>query len=279
MLSGSLRLAVLNVETVPDHPTVSLATSPPRPLPPDARDGAWYLPGMDQQIADGLIYFVVFLFSTTLHEASHAWTAHRLGDSTAYEGGQVSLSPIPHIKRSPFGMLILPLLTSVTSGWPIGFASAPYDARWAITYPRRAALMSLAGPGANLALCVLAAIAIRLGALAGAFVPPESVRFGHIVSAPNGGYVAAVGFLLGAFFSMNLLLAVFNLIPFPPLDGSGAVPVVLGDEAGRRYLGFLHRTPALLFIGLYVAWQVVDLVFHPVFLAAVNLLYPGVHYG
>jgi len=234
---------------------------------------------MEQKIAEGLIYFVVFLLSTTLHEASHAWTAHRLGDSTAYDGGQVSLSPIPHIKRSPIGMLVLPLITSVTSGWPIGFASAPYDARWAIAYPRRAAVMSLAGPSANLALVLLAWIAIRVGVLTGLFVAPDSVRFGHIVNASADGFAASIAFLFGAIFSMNLLLCVFNLIPLPPLDGSGAVPLLLDEANGRRYLGFLHRTPGLLFIGLYISWQVVDFVFHPLFLAAVNLLYPGVHYG
>lgn len=234
---------------------------------------------MEQQIADGLIYFVVFLFSTTLHEASHAWTSHRLGDSTAYEGGQVSLSPIPHIKRSPIGMLVLPLITSVTSGWPIGFASAPYDARWAAAYPRRAALMSLAGPGANLALFFIAWILIRAGTIGGLFIPPEQVQFGHVVAAAQDGYTSAVAFLLGAFYSMNLLLCVFNLIPLPPLDGSGIAPLFLGDRAGRAYLGFLHRTPGLMFIGLYISWQVVNVIFHPLFLALVNLLYPGVHYG
>jgi Zn-dependent protease len=233
---------------------------------------------METQIADGLVYFVVFLFSTTLHEASHAFTSHRLGDPTAYEGGQVSLNPIPHIRRSPIGMLVLPLLTSVTSGWPIGFASAPYDRLWADRFPRRAALMALAGPAANLLLCLLAAIAIRIGTLVGYFHAPDSVQFGHLVAAAEG-YPAAIGFLVGVVFSMNLLLCVFNLIPLPPLDGSGVVPLFLDEGTGRRYLSFLHRTPGLLFVGLYISWQLVAFAFHPVFLAVVNLLYPGVHYG
>src|SRR6185436_16732180 len=114
--------------------------------------GAGRLPPVMTNIADALTYFVVFLFSTTLHEAVHAWAAFRGGDPTAYHGGQVSLDPRPHIKREPFGMLILPLISSVTSGWPIGFASAPFDPTWALRHPRRAAWMALAGPGANLAL-------------------------------------------------------------------------------------------------------------------------------
>ncbi len=106
---------------------------------------------MDRAL-DGLVWYVVFLFSTSLHEAAHAWAAQRGGDPTAYLGGQVSLDPRPHIRREPFGMLLLPLFTAVTSGWPIGYASAPYDPVWAANHPRRAAWMSLAGPAANLLL-------------------------------------------------------------------------------------------------------------------------------
>ena len=234
---------------------------------------------MEQQIAEGLIYFVVFLFSTTLHEAAHAWTSHRLGDSTAYDGGQVSLSPIPHIRRSPVGMLLLPLITAVSSGWPIGFASAPYNVKWAQQYPRRAATMALAGPAANLALVIVAWVIIRVCTLGGIFTHPSTVKFGHIISVEGDGIVGAVGFLVGALFSMNLLLCVFNLIPVPPLDGSGAIPIFLGEDLGRRYLSALHRAPGLMLLGLFLSWRIIDFVFQPLFLAAVNLLYPGVTYG
>ncbi|MEO6066443.1 MAG: site-2 protease family protein [Gemmatimonadales bacterium] len=234
---------------------------------------------MESQIAEGLIYFVVFLFSTTLHEAAHAWTAHRLGDSTAYHGGQVSLSPIPHIRRSPMGMLVIPLISVAVSGWPIGFASAPYNVAWSHTYPRRAALMSLAGPGANALLFIAAGLAIRIGAMTGIFSPPGSVTFGHLVGTDPDGWNYAVGFLLGAVFSMNLLLMVFNLIPLPPLDGSGAIPIFLDEATGQKYLTLLHRAPGLALLGLVVSWQVINTLFHPIFLAAVNLIYPGVTYG
>ena len=70
---------------------------------------------VEADIGTGLIWFVAFLFSTTVHEAMHAFAAWRLGDSTAYHGGQVSLNPMPHIKREPIGMLLLPLLTSTRS--------------------------------------------------------------------------------------------------------------------------------------------------------------------
>jgi hypothetical protein len=87
-------------------------------------------------LLQGLLWFAVFLFSTTVHEASHALAALRGGDPTAYLGGQVSLSPLPHIRREPIGMLVVPLLTAFTNGWAVGWASTPYDPVWASSYPR-----------------------------------------------------------------------------------------------------------------------------------------------
>ena len=99
------------------------------------------------QFAEGLIYYVAFLFSTTLHEAAHALAAKLGGDLTAYHGGQVTLDPRPHIRRAPVGMVLLPLVTVVVSGWPFGFASAPYDISWAKRYPRRGHRYDPAGRG------------------------------------------------------------------------------------------------------------------------------------
>ena len=86
------------------------------------------------ELGNGLVYYVVFLFSTTLHEAAHAWAAMRGGDLTAYHGGQVTLDPRPHIQREPFGMVAIPILSVMLSGWPFGFATAPYDPHWAMQY-------------------------------------------------------------------------------------------------------------------------------------------------
>jgi Zn-dependent protease len=230
-------------------------------------------------VASGLLYYVVFLFSTTFHEAAHAWAAMLGGDLTAYHGGQVSLDPRPHMKREPFGMVILPLLTSLTSGWPLGFASAPFDPRWALTHPRRAAWMALAGPGANLVLVVVAGLLMRLGGMAGVFEAPHSVNFGHLVDAPEGMW-RTLGFLLSAFFSLNLVLVFLNLIPLPPLDGSSAIPLLLPQSSAAKYQRFmLGQGRAFAFIGLFAAWKIFDMIFNPLFLLAVNLLYPSGHYG
>lgn len=229
-------------------------------------------------LAAGLVYYFVFLFSTTLHEAAHAWAALRGGDPTAYQGGQVSLNPVPHVRREPVGMVVLPLISVALTGWPLGFASAPYDPRWALAYPKRAARMALAGPAANFALVVIAALALRAGEAAGLFFAPETISFGEIAGSAGGGLWPGVAFMLGVFFSVNLLLTAFNLLPFPPLDGSGAVPLLLSDERSRAWQQFLWSRPALGWIGLFVAWQLFDDVFQPIFLSAVNLIYPGVSY-
>lgn len=221
----------------------------------------------------------MFLFSTTLHEAAHAWAAKRGGDLTAYLGGQVSLDPRPHIKREPFGMVILPLLSVVLSGWPFGFASAPYDPRWAMRYPRRAAWMALAGPVSNLLLVLISLVLIRVGVAAGVFFAPESIRFGQVTAAHGDGLWPAGAFLVSVFFCLNLVLAALNLIPLPPLDGAAVVPLFLSPTATSRYQQFLWGQPMLSWIGLLLAWQLFDQIINPIFLFVVNLVYPGVNYG
>ena len=228
---------------------------------------------------NAVVLYLVFLFSTVLHEAAHAWAAMRGGDSTAYHGGQVSLDPRPHIQREPFGMVLLPLISLAASGWIFGYASAPYDPRWAERHPKRAALMALAGPAANLVLVLTAWIVIRGGTAFGWFAAPMSVGFDRIVEAPGGGLPGVAALVLSVIFSLNLLLAVFNLIPFPPLDGSGVLPVVLPERAMAAYRSILSSRPGLAWVGIILAWMIFDRVFPPIWLAAVNLLYPGTGYG
>ena len=113
------------------------------------------------QLAFGFLEYVVFLLSTTCHEAAHALVAKWGGDTTALEGGQVSLNPWPHIRREPFGMVLMPLIGIASGSGLIGWASAPYNPKWAIENPKHAARMSLAGPVANFGLAALAGILMR----------------------------------------------------------------------------------------------------------------------
>lgn len=225
-----------------------------------------------------LAFYIVFLFSVTFHEAAHAWLAKRGGDPTAYLGGQVSLNPLPHIRREPFGMVVIPLISVAVSGWPFGFASAPYDPVWASRHPRRAAWMALAGPLANLAIVVAAAALIHLGIAAGALREPPAVNIARVTMSAGSELWALAALLLSIFFSMNLILFLLNMIPLPPLDGSAAVKLLLPGPVLAKYEAFL-RTPMLGWLGILVAWRIFDAVFPPLFVMAVNVLYPGSHYG
>jgi Zn-dependent protease len=226
----------------------------------------------------GITWFVVFLFSTTLHEAAHAFAAHRLGDPTAYHGGQVTLSPFPHMQREPFGMVLVPLVSFFLSKgtWMMGWASAPYDPTWAHRHPKRAALMALAGPLANLLLVLLAGTILRLGMAAEVFYPPDRISFTAITAATEGLAAAAVA-PLSILFTLNLILFVFNLLPAPPLDGSAVIAMFLSDDAARRYQEFL-RQPYISMFGILIAWNLFNPVFQPVHSLALRLLYPGLVY-
>src|SRR5215831_5481655 len=173
----------------------------------------------------GFISYVAFLFSTTCHEAAHALVAKLGGDPTAALGGQVSLNPIPHIRRSPYGMVIFPLLSFFFLNGMIGFASAPYDPNWARRHPHRAALMALAGPATNFSLMLLAALGLRVG---------SGMQLIHwdAYSGPHD-FAATVLYVM---FSLNLLLGVFNLLPVPPLDGSSVIMLAMSEDRARGYL-------------------------------------------
>ena len=225
----------------------------------------------------GLAWFVVFLFSTTLHEAAHAFIALRLGDPTAYHGGQVTLNPLPHVRREPFGMVLVPILSFFLGGWMFGWASAPYDPEWALRHPRRAAWMALGGPAANLLLLVVAGLLIRLGLRAGYFYAPEVIRFSSVTAAADLPGAAGVATVLSVLFTLNLVLFVFNLLPLPPLDGSGVVQLLMGDELARRYQVFV-RQPMLAWVGILLAWRLFGPIFRPIHNLALALLYPGLGY-
>ena len=175
-------------------------------------------------------------------------------------------------------MLWIPLISVLLSGWPMGFASAPYDPAWARRHPRRAAWMALAGPASNLVLVLLAFGALRLGAATGLFFPPERAGFDSLAATDSGPLWSGVVFLLSTVLSLNLVLAVLNLFPFPPLDGSGAVPLFLSARATTRYQDFIWNNRGLGIIGILIAWQLFSAVFDPVFLFTLNLLYPGAGY-
>ncbi len=230
----------------------------------------------------GMIWYVVFLFSTTCHEAAHALAAKIGGDPTAFHGGQVTLNPIPHMQREPWGMVLIPIVSYfwLMRGSMIGWASAPYDPDWERRFPRRAGWMALAGPGANFSLMLLAATAIRGGLAAGVFRAPQVATFSHITEAANAEAGSAMTFaatFLSVLFLLNLLLGTFNLLPVPPLDGSSGITLLMPERTALRYLELL-KDPMFRMVGLLAAWWGFGQVFDFVFNFALNALYPGANY-
>jgi Zn-dependent protease len=223
-------------------------------------------------------WYVVFIFSTVLHEAAHALVAWKLGDSTAYAGGQVSLDPIPHIQRAPFGTVLIPLVTCFMSQglWMIGWANAPYDPMWAREFPKRSALMALAGPVANFLLALTAAAAIRVGLAVEVFNRPLEVhRLTEVtVAAEVGGFTHGLAMILSILFSLNTILFVFNLMPFPPLDGSGVLPLFMARRHARMYMGFTQQ-PMVAMLGIVCVFVLFQQYFDVVFSVALGLLYVG----
>jgi Zn-dependent protease len=229
------------------------------------------------KIAEGVGWYLVFLVSIVCHEASHAFTAWKLGDPTAYKKGQVTLNPYPHIRQQPFGMVVVPILTFILSGWMAGWGATQYDPEWARQYPGRAMLMSFAGPAANLCLAIIAFAVMRIGIAQGFFAPPDLLYFQHLVEPIGGGRMDAAAFAVSVVFSLNLMLFIFNLLPLPPLDGSGIYRLFTG-ELGEK-INYAIRSPAISYIGIIIAWQLINLIYPAVQNIAIKLLYPALSYG
>lgn len=222
------------------------------------------------------VWYAVFLLSLTCHEAAHALVARRGGDDTAYRAGQVTLNPIPHVRREPFGTIVFPLLSFIfwTPGWMLGWASAPYDPSWEERHPGRAALMAAAGPAANVILAVVAVVLMRVGLETGFWMSPgQEVAIDRLVApAPaSAAFAEGLGRLVSVLLVLNLVLFLLNVIPVPPLDGaaiaSGVVPALRSPYRALRstWLGSL--------IGIVVATLVLRRAFNPVLAVVLRLVY------
>jgi len=228
---------------------------------------------------NAILWYIAFLVSVTIHEFMHGFVSYKFGDTAAYDAGLVTLNPYPHIRREFFGMVVVPFLSLSLAGWMIGWGSSPYTVEWAFKNPRKASLMALAGPLSNFVLALVAAFLIRLFILAGLFSAPYAVSPGSVVKAVSSGVLSGLATFLSVLFSLNILLFVFNMIPLPPMDGS-SFPVLFMDE--RRAIGYMIaiRKPMFFLIGLFIAWQILKVVFVPVHLGLVNFLYMGIaRYG
>ena len=202
--------------------------------------------------AQVFILFVVLLFSLTVHEAAHAWTADRLGDPTARLLGRVSLNPIVHI--DPIGTLLFPLLAIVAGVPLIGWAKpVPVNVTKLRHHRRDYVLVAAAGPASNLVLAVIAAIVLKL-------MPVSPVTLGE----PN--ITAPIASMLSRALSINVLLAVFNMIPIPPLDGGNVLGGLLPRSLGERFDSLIRPYGFLLLYALMLTGGLDYLIGRPAYL-------------
>ena len=196
---------------------------------------------------DDLICRVITLiFALTVHDFAHALTADRMGDLTPRAAGQLTLNPLVHLDL--FGSLMV-LLTGY--GWakptPINPAALRQHSRYAIIW------VSLAGPFSNLLLAAVAAIPLRFGLVQ--------------IVAPTG-YLPTLGEFIYIFFYINLILAIFNLIPFPPLDGEKVLSALLPDQVAGVYEKIRPYGPfvlmILIFVGPVVHFDLIGMIMTPI---------------
>jgi Zn-dependent protease len=188
----------------------------------------------------GVMYVIPLVLSLTVHEYAHAWSAWKLGDDTALRQGRLTLNPLAHI--DPIGTLLLPLM-GIPFGWAKPVPVNPAAFRRDVSMSRGMMITAAAGPLSNVVLALLSAVTYGL-----------TLRWAPGVMAANPGF----GSLLGLLVIMNISLALFNMLPIPPLDGSrvleGLLPTRLQASYQRVYaLGPFLLLGVLFFGGRLIA--------------------------
>lgn len=197
------------------------------------------MPDFDaQNLALGLTNYLVLLFSLSFHESAHAWMALKLGDDTAASLGRITLNPIPHI--DPFGTVLMPLL-QIFGGFPvIGWAKpTPYNPgrfRREVTLRRGHMSVAGAGPLSNLLLALV-----------------FSLMFAVIlrVDLPDGMQTGLFN-LMRVGIGLNVALALFNLLPVPPLDGSHILSWALPRSLGEKFDHVAENYGTMILWGLFL---------------------------
>lgn len=207
-----------------------------------------------------VIYMVVLLLAISAHEAGHAWMSYRYGDDTAFMLGRVTLNPVKH--TDPIGTLLIPILGFVlgTAGGALGSIPligwgipTPVNPRKWTNYKTANVMVSIAGIGANLILATIG------------FVIFKSLLEFNVITGENinSGLMKPFIIFLQYMIMLNVSLAVFNLLPFPPLDGSKVLSTFL--PASFQPVFHLLEQYGFLILMLLVYWGVIGVIIRPFF--------------
>ncbi len=200
-----------------------------------------------------VIQLLAFAISLSVHESAHGWVADRLGDPTARWLGRITLNPLKHI--DPIGTVLFPLMLAVVGAPIIGWAKpVPFVTRNLRNQRRDPALVGLAGPASNVALAV--AVTLVLLVVKAAMPEFQSLLLAMLEHGALGatGVVAPLVYFLFSLAAVNIVLAVFNLIPIPPLDGSHVVGALLPPRLHWQWVQLERYGFLLLFALLWTGF-------------------------
>lgn len=207
-----------------------------------------------------IVYIVVLLLAISAHEAGHAWMSYKYGDDTAYLLGRVTLNPVKH--TDPIGTLLIPILSFVFAAIGGVFASVPLMG-WGIptpvnprkwtNYKQANVMVSIAGIGANLIIATSSFLIFKV------LLDTGTINAGNI----DTGIVRPISMLFQYLIFLNVSLAIFNLLPFPPLDGSKVLSTFL-PESFQPIFNLLE-TYGFLILLLLIYWGLIGMIMRPVY--------------
>jgi Zn-dependent protease len=214
-----------------------------------------------------VIYMVVLLLAISAHEAGHAWMSYKFGDDTAYMLGRVTLNPVAH--TDPIGTLLIPIVSFILGsvGGALGSIPligwgkpTPVNPRKWERYALANVMVSIAGIGANLIIAIVSFLILK-----------SMLEFG-VINAGNidSGLLNPVLILFHYLIFLNVSLAIFNLLPFPPLDGSKVLSTFLPESFGPVFQMLEQYGFLILMFLIYVG--VVGVIMRPVFIFVNYLL-------